>query len=132
MGVDIDELAVKVAEENARRNGVADRLSLICGDLTEKVEGVYDIICANIVADVIIRMSKDIRSFMKQGTGTSLLRDHRTAGAGDYGRTFRLRAYAFENAAGKGWGRGCFYFAVIAGILPEILDKQVHVMVEYQ
>lgn len=68
VGVDIDELAVKVAEENARRNGVADRLPLICGDLTEKVEGVYDIICANIVADVIIRMSKDIRSFMKQGT----------------------------------------------------------------
>lgn len=131
VGVDIDELAVKVAEENARRNGVADRLSLICGDLTEKVEGVYDIICANIVADVIIRMSKDIRSFMKQGTvllcsGIIEPREQRLW------THFPARAYAFENAAGKGMGRGCFYFAVIAGILPEILDKQVHVMVEYQ
>lgn len=65
VGVDIDELAVKVAEENAARNGVTDRLSLICGDLTQKVEGSYDVICANIVADVIIRMSKDICQFMK-------------------------------------------------------------------
>ena len=68
VGVDIDELAVKVAEENAGRNGVSDRLSLICGDLTEKVEGAYDIVCANIVADVIIRLSKDIRSYMKSGS----------------------------------------------------------------
>ena len=68
VGVDIDELAVKVAAENAERNRVADRLSLICGDLTQKVTGSFDIICANIVADVIIRMSKDIRSFMKQDT----------------------------------------------------------------
>ena len=65
VGVDIDELAVKVAEENARRNGVSEPLKLICGDLTEKVTGTFDVICANIVADVIIRMSKDIRSFMK-------------------------------------------------------------------
>lgn len=68
VGVDIDELAVKVAEENAVRNGVSDRLKLICGDLTDKVDGVYDVICANIVANVIIRLSKDIRTFMKKGT----------------------------------------------------------------
>lgn len=68
VGVDIDELAVKVAEENAVRNGVSERLSLICGDITKQVEGRYDVICANIVADVIIRMSKDICSFMKPGS----------------------------------------------------------------
>ncbi len=68
VGVDIDELAVKVAAENAARNRVADRLSLICGDLTERVEGQFDVICANIVADVIIRMSKDISQFMKKGS----------------------------------------------------------------
>lgn len=68
VGVDIDELAVKVAEDNARRNQVEQKLTLICGDLTEKVEGQYDVICANIVADVILRMSKDIKAFMKPGT----------------------------------------------------------------
>ena len=68
VGVDIDELAVKVAQENAERNRVSDKLDLICGDLTEKVEGKYDVICANIVADVIIRMSHDICSFMKSGS----------------------------------------------------------------
>ncbi len=68
VGVDIDELAVKVAAENAARNRVEDRLTLICGDLTERVEGQFDVICANIVADVIIRMSKDICQFMKKGS----------------------------------------------------------------
>lgn len=67
VGVDIDELAVKVAAENAQRNGIEGRLKLICGDLTKKVKGAYDVICANIVADVIIRMSKEIRAFMKKG-----------------------------------------------------------------
>lgn len=65
VGVDIDELAVKVAGENAALNGVSDRLSLYCGDLTEKITGKYDIVCANIVADVIIRLSSLVRQFMK-------------------------------------------------------------------
>lgn len=65
VGVDIDELAVKVAGENAELNGVADRLSLFCGDLTDKISGRYDIVCANIVADVIIRLSGEVLQFMK-------------------------------------------------------------------
>lgn len=64
VGVDIDELAVKIAGENAELNGVLDRLSLHCGDLTEKVSGKFDVICANIVADVIIRLSGDVAQFM--------------------------------------------------------------------
>ena len=65
-GVDIDELAVKVAEENAALNGVQDGLSLFCGDLTEKVSGHFDIVCANIVADVILRLAGNIGSFLKK------------------------------------------------------------------
>lgn len=64
VGVDIDELSVKVAMENAELNGVQDTISLVCGDLTEKISGKYDVICANIVADVIIRLSNDVKSFM--------------------------------------------------------------------
>lgn len=65
VGVDIDELAVKIAGENAELNGVREKLELHCGDLTEKVSGYYDVICANIVADVIIRLSKDVTQFLK-------------------------------------------------------------------
>lgn len=64
-GVDIDELAVKIARENAELNGVSDRLTLFCGDLTEQVSGTFDIICANIVADVLIRLSKTVTQFMR-------------------------------------------------------------------
>lgn len=65
VGVDIDELAVRVAKENAELNG-AGRIEFICGDLTQKVTGKYDIVTANLVADIVIRLSKDISSFLKE------------------------------------------------------------------
>lgn len=66
VGVDIDELSVKVAQENADLNKVGEKIELVCGDLTEKISGTYDVVCANIVADVIIRLSKDVKTFMNQ------------------------------------------------------------------
>ncbi len=67
-GVDIDPVAVKIAGENAALNAVEDRCQFLCGDLTEQVSGVYDIICANIVADVIIRLSGSVQQFMHPRT----------------------------------------------------------------
>ena len=64
VGVDIDSVAVRVAQENADLNGVGDKITLLCGDLTEQVSGTYDIICANIVADVILRLSSVVTQFM--------------------------------------------------------------------
>ena len=66
VGVDIDEAAVKVAKDNAAMNGVLDRCEYIHGDLAEKVSGKFNIICANIVADVIIRLLKDVSVFMQK------------------------------------------------------------------
>ena len=67
VGVDIDELAVKTARENAALNHVEDRFTAICGDLTQHVSGRFDIVAANIVADVILRLTKDIPTFLKPG-----------------------------------------------------------------
>ncbi len=64
-GVDIDETAVRTAAENAEINGVSDRFTAICGSFTEKVEGRYDIVLANIVADAIMFLSEGVRDFMK-------------------------------------------------------------------
>ncbi|MBQ9248334.1 MAG: 50S ribosomal protein L11 methyltransferase, partial [Ruminococcus sp.] len=50
-GVDIDELAVRTANENAAVNRVEDTFTAIAGDLVDKVDGKYDIVVANIVAD---------------------------------------------------------------------------------
>lgn len=65
VGVDIDELAVKVAGENAALNQVTrEQAEFLCGDLTDRVSGQYDIICANIVADVIIKLCETVPQFM--------------------------------------------------------------------
>lgn len=68
VGVDIDPLAVKTAVQNAEINHVADRFTGICGDLTEKVSGRYHIVVANIVADVIIELTKHVDRFMYPDT----------------------------------------------------------------
>lgn len=68
VGVDIDEVAVRTAHENAALNNVDERLTVFIGDLTEKVSGTYDVICANIVADVIIRLSADVTKFVHEKT----------------------------------------------------------------
>lgn len=64
VGVDIDERAVQTAKENGKLNHVDNKLTVHSGDLTGKVRGKYHIVAANIVADVIIKLAKDIKNFM--------------------------------------------------------------------
>ena len=66
VGVDIDATAVRVAAENAAMNRVEDKTRYLCGDLTDKVTGVYQVVCANIVADVIIRLAPQVGAFMAE------------------------------------------------------------------
>lgn len=68
VGVDIDELAVKTAVQNAALNGVGDKFTGICGNLTDQVSGRYDVVAANIVADVVIALTGDIERFLKPDT----------------------------------------------------------------
>lgn len=66
-GVDIDALAVKTAQENGEANGFSEpEYKILQGNLTDKVEGKFDVVVANIVADVIIMFCKDVASFMKE------------------------------------------------------------------
>lgn len=63
---DIDPVSVRIAGENARING-ADNVKCATSDLMRGVETVdngYDIIAANIVADVIIRMAPDVGRYL--------------------------------------------------------------------
>jgi len=64
VGVDIDAQSVKTAKENAEINGVSDKTEYFVGDLADKVSGKYEVICANIVADVIIRLFENVADFM--------------------------------------------------------------------
>lgn len=66
-GVDIDETAIQVAKENAALNHIGEeQLELKAGDLVDKVEGKYDIVCANIVADVVIRLAEIITPYVEK------------------------------------------------------------------
>ena len=68
VGVDIDALAVKTAKENGLVNGFKEpEYTVLEGNLTDKVSGKFDVVVANIVADVIIMFCKDVASFMKEG-----------------------------------------------------------------
>ncbi len=66
---DIDPVAVKVARDNIAESGQSN-ISCDVSDLlrhVEKSDGGYDVICANIVADIIIRMIPDIAPYMNDG-----------------------------------------------------------------
>ena len=66
VGVDIDELATKTAIENGKANAFTEpRYTILCGDLADKVNGKFDVVVANIVADIIILFCQSARQFMK-------------------------------------------------------------------
>ncbi len=64
---DIDPVAVRVARENIKDSGM-ENVTCDVSDLLKGVDlsgGKYDLICANIVADIIIRMAPDVGAYMK-------------------------------------------------------------------
>ena len=64
---DIDPVAVRVARENIKDSG-EQNVTCDVSDLLRGVDlsdGPYDLICANIVADIIIRMAPDVARYMK-------------------------------------------------------------------
>ena len=66
-GVDIDPMCVRTAGENAVRNGVEDRLTVLVGDLSDKASGVYDLITANIVAAAILSLAPHVPALLAPG-----------------------------------------------------------------
>lgn len=71
---DIDDKCIGVAYENAALNGIdKSHYTVRAGDVTadkhlqKEFGGEYDVIVANIVADVIIALSTQVRPFLKQG-----------------------------------------------------------------
>lgn len=65
VGVDLDEVAVDSARENVKFNKI-DNVLIKHGDLVEVIDGKADIIVANIIADVVIHLTKIIRPFLKK------------------------------------------------------------------
>ena len=66
---DIDPVAVKVANENIKDSGLTN-VTCEVSDLLRQVDKnePYDVICANIVADIIIRMMPDVGALMNESS----------------------------------------------------------------
>ncbi len=65
--VDNDQVAVRVAGDNVAANAVGDRVTVAAGDLLAGLAGSADVVIANIVADVIIRLVPDVPGRLKDG-----------------------------------------------------------------
>ena len=63
--VDIDSLAVKTAKANAIQNGFGDdKFTVVQGNLSDKVNGKFNVVVANIVADIIMEFNKTVGDFL--------------------------------------------------------------------
>ena len=66
IAVDLDEVAVKVAAENVAHNHVQDSVQVLHGNLIDVVSDKADVVVANIIADIIKILAKDVHSCMKE------------------------------------------------------------------
>lgn len=64
--LDLDEVAVHVARENAELNKVQDVVEIRQNNLLEGVEAEKDIVVANILAEVILRFVDDAKKIVKK------------------------------------------------------------------
>ncbi len=103
---DIDPMAVRVANENITINKVGDKVSCARSDLLKDVSaegGSYDVVCANIVADIIIRMAPDVGRFMKDD-GVLLASGIISERADDVISALRKKGiFVVERAEENGW-----------------------------
>jgi ribosomal protein L11 methyltransferase len=64
-GVDNDEVAVTVAEKNLRANHI-DSFSLSTGNLVDGVRQTFEVVAANILAEVVLALLPDVRAVLKK------------------------------------------------------------------
>ncbi len=64
---DIDEVAVVVAKHNAKVNGVEDKCLVTLDNLLSSSDSVGEVVVANITADILVVLSKDILSHLNVG-----------------------------------------------------------------
>jgi ribosomal protein L11 methyltransferase len=65
--LDLDEVAVRSAQTNVELNGAIDRVTVAQNDLLKGIKGPFDIVVANILAEVIIRFVDDAAKVLKPG-----------------------------------------------------------------
>ncbi|MDO4396277.1 MAG: 50S ribosomal protein L11 methyltransferase [Clostridia bacterium] len=66
LGVDVDPIAVEVADENIALNKVAEVARAQYGDLTKGIDYKADVVVANLMADLVMMLAEDVAKHMKE------------------------------------------------------------------
>ena len=108
LGVDIDAAADHVAMHNASFNGIgSDRLRIIVGDILEDkavqeaVGGGYDVLCSNIIANVVIALGAQAGHLVREDgiwIASGIIRDR----CDDVCRAMRQAGFGVQRIAKKG------------------------------
>ena len=80
IAVDIDEVAVKVAQENVKLNQVQGTVKVLQGNLLDLVKEPGDLVVANIIADIIISVCPDVIRVLKDSgyfIASGIIRDRK-------------------------------------------------------
>ncbi len=82
VAADIDGIAVRITKENAALNGAADKIDAKCGTIDSCIPALekFDLVAANIIADVILELSIKIPLVAKNGgycIVSGIIRDRR-------------------------------------------------------
>ncbi len=64
IGVDLDPTCIEVSNENVVNNNVEDKVQVIQGNLLDVIDEKADVIVSNIIAEIIVKMSKDLKEFL--------------------------------------------------------------------
>ena len=67
LGVEIDPVAVEIAQENIELNNIGDVAKAQYGDLTKGIDFKADVIVANLMADLVMMLSADVAKHLLPG-----------------------------------------------------------------
>jgi len=99
VGVDIDPQALVATRENARRNGVEDRLEAVG---TEHLTGTFDVVVANILAGPLVALADPLSERCRPG-GRLLLSGLLVAQADPVSAAYGERFGPFRRASREDW-----------------------------
>ncbi len=66
LALDLDEVAVKSAQFNVNLNKVQDRVQVKQNDLVKTIVGPYEVIVANILAEIVVKLIEDAKPLLTQ------------------------------------------------------------------
>lgn len=103
VALDVDPVAVRVAGENARANGVEGRVRVRRGEVADEPDAAYDLVLANITAGVLRELAPDLARVLRP-EGTLALSGIVAPERGRVEEAFRARGLTPAGAAEReGW-----------------------------